>query len=107
MLKSFKTEINPTDKQKVMINKTIGTCRFVYNFYIAHNKEIYSLEKRFVSGYDFQKWLNNTYLKEHPEYSWIKEVSSKSVKQSMMNADKAFKRFFKGQSGFPKFKKKE
>ena len=106
MLKSFKTEINLTDKQKVMINKTIGTCRFVYNFYIAHNKEIYSLENRFVSGYDFQKWLNNTYLKEHPEYSWIKEVSSKSVKQSIMNADKAFKRFFKGQSGFPKFKKK-
>ena len=106
MLKSFKTEINPTDKQKVMINKTIGTCRFVYNFYIAHNKEIYSLENRFVSGYDFQKWLNNTYLKDHPEYSWIKEVSSKSVKQSMMNAEKAFKRFFKGQSKFPKFKKK-
>ena len=106
MLKSFKTEINLTNKQKVMINKTIGTCRFVYNFYIAHNKEIYSLEKRFVSGYDFQKWLNNIYLKEHPEYSWIKEVSSKSVKQSIMNADKAFKRFFKGQSGFPKFKKK-
>ena len=106
MLKSFKTEINPTDKQKVMINKTIGTCRFVYNFYIAHNKEIYSLENRFVSGYDFQKWLNNTYLKNHPEYSWIKEVSSKSVKQSMMNAEKAFKRFFKGQSKFPKFKKK-
>ena len=106
MLKSFKTEINLTDKQKVMINKTIGTCRFVYNFYIAHNKEIYSLENRFVSGYDFQKWLNNTYLKEHPEYSWIKEVSSKSVKQSIMNAEKAFKSFFKGQSGFPKFKKK-
>ena len=90
MLKSFKTEINLTNKQKVMINKTIGTCRFVYNFYIAHNKEIYSLEKRFVSGYDFQKWLNNTYLKDHPEYSWIKEVSSKSVKQSIMNAEKAF-----------------
>ncbi len=106
MLKSFKTEINPTDKQKVMINKTIGTCRFVYNFYIAHNMEIYSLEKRFVSGYDFQKWLNNTYIKKHPEYSWIKDVSSKSVKQSIMNADKAFKRFFKGQSKFPKFKKK-
>ena len=106
MLKSFKTEINLTDKQKVMINKTIGTCRFVYNFYIAHNKEIYSLENRFVSGYDFQKWLNNTYLKDHPEYSWIKEVSSKSVKQSIRNADKAFKSFFKGQSGFPKFKKK-
>ena len=106
MLKSFKTEINPTQEQMHKINKTIGTCRFVYNFYLAHNKELYDSEKRFLSGMDFQKWLNNIYLKENPEYLWIKEVSSKSVKQSIMNADKAFKRFFKKQSGFPRFKKK-
>ena len=106
LLKSFKTEIKPTQKQIQKINKTIGTCRFVYNFYIAHNKEIYEIEKRFISGMDFQKWLNNVYLKENPEYSWIKEVSSKSVKQSIMNADKAFRRFFKKESGFPRFKKK-
>ena len=106
MLKSFKTEINPTLEQKIKINKTIGTCRFVYNFYIAHNKKVYESEKKFISGMDFQKWLNNTYLKENSEYLWIKEVSSKSVKQSIMNADKAFKRFFKHQSAFPKFKKK-
>ena len=106
MLKSFKTEINPTLEQKIKINKTIGTCRFVYNFFIAHNKEIYDSEKKFVSGMDFQKWINNVYLEENPEYLWIKEVSSKSVKQSIMNADKAFKRFFKKESGFPKFKKK-
>lgn len=72
MLKSFKTEINPTPEQKNKINRTIGTCRFVYNFYIAHNKEIYGAEKKFMSGMDFQKWLNNTWLKEHPEYLWIK-----------------------------------
>ncbi len=106
LLKSFKTEINPTQEQIRKINKTIGTCRFVYNFYLAHNKEIYDSEKRFLSGMDFQKWLNTIYLKENPECSWIKEVSSKSVKQSIMNADKAFKRFFKNQSGFPRFKKK-
>ena len=106
MLKSFKIEINPTLEQKIKINKTIGTCRFVYNFYIAHNKKVYETEKKFISGMDFQKWLNNTYLKENSEYLWIKEVSSKSVKQSIMNADKAFKRFFKHQSAFPKFKKK-
>lgn len=106
LLKSFKTEINPTQEQMHKINKTIGTCRFVYNFYLTHNKELYDSEKRFLSGMDFQKWLNNIYLKENPEYSWIKEVSSKSVKQSIMNADKAFKRFFKKQSGFPRFKKK-
>ena len=106
MLKSYKTEINPTPKQRQKINRTIGTCRFVYNFYIAHNKKIYEAENGFVSGMDFQKWLNNVYLKENPEYSWIKEVSSKSVKQSVMNADKAFQRFFKQQSGFPRFKKR-
>ena len=106
LLKSFKTEINPTQEQMQKINRTIGTCIFVYNFYLAHNKELYDSEKRFLSGMDFQKWLNNIYLKENPEYLWIKEVSSKSVKQSIMNADKAFKRFFKKQSGFPRFKKK-
>lgn len=106
MLKSYKTEIKPTLEQMQIINKTIGTCRFVYNFYLAHNKEIYEKEKKFVSGMDFSKWLNNVYLKENPEYSWIKDVSSKSVKQSIMNADRAFKRFFKGQSKFPNFKKK-
>lgn len=106
MLKSYKTEIKPTKEQIQTINKTIGTCRFVYNFYLAHNKESYKKEKKFVSGMDFSKWLNNVYLKENPEYLWIKEVSSKSVKQSIMNADRAFKRFFKGQSKFPNFKKK-
>ncbi|ARE64741.1 hypothetical protein A4V01_22060 [Erysipelotrichaceae bacterium I46] len=85
MLKSYKTEINPTLEQIQKINKTIGTCRFVYNFYLAHNKEVYEKEKKFISGKDFSKWLNNIYLKENPEYVWIKEVSSKSVKQSIMN----------------------
>lgn len=106
VIKSYKTEINPTMEQIEKINKTIGTCRFVYNFYLAHNKEIYEKEKKFVSGMEFSKWLNNVYLKENPEYAWIKEVSTKSVKQSIMNSEKSFKRFFKGQSGFPKFKKK-
>lgn len=106
MLKSFKTEIDPTLEQKQRIHQTIGTCRFVYNFYLSHNKEVYEAEKKFVSGMDFQKWLNNVYLKEHPEFLWIKDVSSKSVKQSIMNADQAFKRFFKHQTSFPKFKKK-
>ena len=106
MLKSYKTELNPSEEQKRTIQKTIGTCRFFYNFYIAYNKGMYEKEKRFVSGTEFSKWLNNVYLKEHPKYIWIKEASSKSVKQSIMNAEKAFKRFFKHQSGFPNFKKK-
>lgn len=106
MLKSYKTEINPTQEQIRIINKTIGVCRFVYNFYLSYNKEVYVKEKKFVSGMNFSKWLNHIYLKELPENSWIKEASSKSVKKSIMNAESAFKRFFKGQAGFPNFKKK-
>ena len=106
LLKSYKTEINPTNEQKQIINRTIGVCRFIYNFYLAHNKEIYEKEKRFVSAIDFSKWLNNEFIPNNQDYNWIKNVSSKSVKQSIMNGEKSFKRFFKGQSKFPKFKKK-
>ena len=107
MLKSFKTEINPAAEQKTIINKTIGTCRFVYNFYLTHNKELFNSGGKFMSGKSFSVWLNNEYLPNNPEYSWIKEASSKSVKKSMENAYTAFNRFFKKQSGFPKFKKKD
>ena len=106
MLKSYKTEIDPTPEQKHLINRTIGTCRYVYNFYLAHNKETYEAEKRFVSGMDFSKWLNNVFIPNNPEFIWIKDVSSKSIKHSIMNADKAFRNFFNGKAKFPKFKKK-
>ena len=106
MLKSYKTEIDPTPEQKQHINRTIGVCRYVYNFYLAYNKEIYEIEKRFVSGMVFSKWLNNEFIPNNPDFQWIKDVSSKSVKQSIMNAERAFKNFFKGKSHFPKFKKK-
>lgn len=106
VLKSYKTEIKPTPEQKQKINNTIGVCRYVYNFYLAHNQEIYKTEKRFISGMDFSKWLNNNFIPNNPDFSWIKKVSSKSVKQSIMYAERAFKNFFKGRTRFPKFKKK-
>ncbi|MGN8658560.1 RNA-guided endonuclease InsQ/TnpB family protein [Catenibacterium mitsuokai] len=106
LLKSFKTEINPTDEQKVKIRKTIGTCRFIYNFYLAHNKELHESGKKFMSSSQFRVWLNNEYLPSHPEYSWIKEAYSKSVTQAVNNGQTAFERFFNHKSAFPKFKKK-
>ena len=106
LLKSFKTEINPTEEQKVKIRKTIGTCRYIYNFYLAHNKELHENGKKFMSGKRFSVWLNNEYLPKNPDKLWIKEVSSKSVKRSIENGCVAFTRFFKHQSDFPNFKKK-
>ncbi|MCI5654282.1 MAG: transposase [Lachnospiraceae bacterium] len=106
LLKSFKTEINPTEEQKVKIRKTIGTCRYIYNFYLAYNKELHDNGEKFMSGKSFSVWLNNEYLPKNPDKLWIKEVSSKSVKRSIENGCVAFTRFFKHQSAFPNFKKK-
>ena len=106
LLKSFKTEINPTEEQKVRIRKTIGTCRFIYNFYLAHNKELHESGKKFMSSSQFRVWLNNEFLPNHPECSWIKEAYSKSVTQAVNNGQTAFENFFKHKSAFPKFKKK-
>ena len=107
MLKSFKTEINPTAEQKIKINKTIGTCRYIYNFYLAHNKELYDKGEKFMSSKSFSVWLNNEYIPNNPDKLWIKEVSSKSVKKSIENGCTAFTRFFKHKSAYPKFKKKD
>lgn len=107
MLKSFKTEIDPLEEQKAKIRRTIGTCRYIYNFYLAHNKALYDKDGRFMSGKAFSVWLNNEYIPGNPEYAWIKEVSSKSVKKSIEDANTAFVRFFRHQSGFPQFKKKD
>ncbi|MDO4326161.1 MAG: transposase [bacterium] len=106
MLRSFKTEIHPTEEQKVKIRKTIGTCRFIYNFYLAHNKELHETGKTFMSSHQFRVWLNHEYLPNHPEHSWIKEAYSKAVTQAVNHGQRAFKRFFEHKSAFPKFKKK-
>lgn len=106
MLRSFRTEINPTLEQKAKINRTIGTCRYVYNFYLAHNRELHGRGEKFMTGKGFSVWLNNEYLPRNPDKAWIKDVSSKAVKKSIENGYAAFVRFFKHQGGFPKFKKK-
>lgn len=104
--KSFKTEINPTQEQKIKINRAIGTCRYVYNFYLAHNKELHKNGERFMSGKSFSVWLNKEYIPNNPDKAWMKEVYSKAVKKSIEDGCAAFMRFFKHQSAFPKFKKK-
>ena len=106
LLKSFKTEINPTEEQKARIRRTIGTCRYVYNFYLGHNKALHDNGEKFMTGKDFSLCLNNEYIPDNPDKTWIREVYSKAVKKSIEDGCTAFTRFFKHQSDFPKFKKK-
>ena len=106
MYKALKIELKLTLAQKIKVCQTIGTERFIYNEYIKYNQEQYKLGNKFVSANDFFKYINNIYLPNNPDKKWIKEVSSKSVKQAMIYGEKAFKNFFKGLSAFPIFKKK-
>lgn len=105
-LVSYKTEINPTPTQIQKINNTIGVVRFLKNMFISHNIETYNYSGKFISADMFDKWLTNTYLPLNPNKMWIKDVSSKSRKQGLRDTEKAYKRFFKGTSKYPTFKKK-
>ena len=113
MLKTYKVEINPTLKQIQKINQSIGVCRWLYNEYLAINNQLYAqfkeglIDKKqaFMSANDFDKHINNE-VKVLEEYSWINNCGSKARKKAIQNAETAYKRFFKGQSKFPKFKKK-
>ena len=105
-VKSYKTEIDLTDEQRTKVLQTMGTCRFCYNLFIDKNKEFRANGEKYLDANKFSVWFNNEYLPKHSDLFWVKEVSSKSVKHAFENADNAFKRFFKKQSGFPKFKKK-
>jgi putative transposase len=82
VLKSFKTELRPTDEQADKIRRTIGVCRYVYNLFLATNNERHKSGEKFMSGIEFSKWLNNEYVLRNQNKAWIKEVSSKSVKKS-------------------------
>ena len=112
MLKAFKTEIAPTNEQKIKIISSIGVARFLYNQYIAYNRRLYKMyqrgildenQKHFVSANDFDKYVNHKLKKELP---WIDQCGSKARKKALVNAEQAFRRFFSGTSGFPNFKKK-
>ncbi|MBQ9904821.1 MAG: transposase, partial [Synergistaceae bacterium] len=99
--------MKPSSEQLQKIERTMGVCRYVYNLFIATNLDNYRKgTHEYMSGYDFSKWLNNDYRKSNSDKLWIWEVSSKSVKKAIMNADKAYKDFMKGRKGFPNFKKR-
>lgn len=110
-MKAYKIEIKPTIEQKKLIENTSNVCRFIYNEMIATNKLIYDMSKligsenNFMSAYDFSKYVNNV-LSKYPSMRWLKSAYSKSIKQAMINCEKAFRKFFKKECGFPKFKKK-
>ena len=108
--KAFKVTLQPTRSQEVLINKTIGCARFVYNRFLALRKELYTVEKKTLNYNGCSQQL--TALKK--EIEWLKEVDKFALQNSLKNLDTAYKNFFadlkkaknKKGVGFPKFKKR-
>lgn len=106
MYRAYKVEIKPTIEQRKKIAQTMGVCRYIYNLFIAVNKERYHQGSQYMTGYDFSKWLNHEWRNANPDKSWVRDVPSKAVKQSIMNADEAYRKYMKGKAGFPKYKRR-
>jgi putative transposase len=104
MLKACKYRLYPTETQKLKIEKHIGCSRFVYNYILALHQDLYENHNQKWNKYEYVKKL--VPLKKSEEYSWLKEVNSQTLQQSILNLDKAFKNMFTKRAKFPKFKKK-
>lgn len=102
IIRALKMRIYPNDEQKVKIDKTLGTCRFVYNHMLARNQKVYERRKEHLSNYEMQNLLPvmKNYL------PWMKEVDSQALKHACHQLHTAYDRFFKKKSGFPKFHSK-
>ncbi len=102
MLKAFRYKISPNKQQAELLNKHIGSVRFLYNLALETKQVAYASQQVDLSRYDLQVQLKD--LKN--ECEWLKEVNSQSLQVALMNLDAAYLRFFKGQGNFPNFKKK-
>ena len=103
MLKAYKYRIYPNKKQKILIQKTFGCCRFVYNQTLAYRKTMYESLKKSMSKISCNNYVNQV-LKI--EYEWLKEVDKFALSNSVYNMDSAYQKFFKEHTGYPKFKSK-
>ena len=100
--KAFKIRIYPNEEQKVLINKTFGCARYIYNYMLNLKQKLYEYHNISLSYNDMSKIL--TELKRHKV--WLREVDKWSLQNALKDLDVAYRKFFKG-NGFPKFKSKK
>ena len=103
MLLAYKYRIYPTKTDKILLAKHFGCCRFLYNYFLSYRKNEYEKENK-VSYLITQKEL--TKMKTQEQYSWLNEVSSQSLQMAIQQLDEAYKKFFRQQGGYPKYKSK-
>lgn len=101
MLKAVKVRLYPNNEQKQIIASQIGGARYVYNRALALRKYAYTKFGMRIGKFALINHIAK--LKKREKTSWLKEIDSQAIQQSVANMDKAYQHFFKG-GGFPKFK---
>ncbi|EJF06145.1 transposase, partial [Thiovulum sp. ES] len=106
MLRVVKVRLYPNKKHIELLSQHFGSSRFIYNFMLSQKNENYQNGIN-ISTYDLKKQLPQ--MKKSDNFSWLKEVDSTSLQNSVLNLDKAYKNFFRQvkngeKAGFPKFK---
>lgn len=100
----LKLRAKPTMKQLERFQQFAGAARFAYNFYLHEKKEVYQQTGETLRYGEFKKAFNG--LKEHPVFSWLKEIDKFALECGLEQVDEAFERFFAGQNHYPTFKSK-
>jgi len=104
MIRGLQIRLLPTKEQEVQMFKTIGACRFAWNWALAYNIKYYEENKKSISKVDLRKIFNQI---KKQEFEWIIQYSSQSIANEFENLNVAFKKFFKKEAKFPRFKKKK
>lgn len=109
MQRAIRIKQNPTPEQEVLFWKSAGTARWAYNFYLSEKERVYQeylangmSGKKDISGGEVRKYINNILKKT--THRWLSEVGSNVMKQGVRDAEDAYRRYFHGQSGKPRFK---
>ena len=119
--KAFKFRIYPTKKQAELINKTIDSCRFVFNYSLAIQKTKDSywniVEEMVQQGYfPENNWKSEFFNKANSikdiaklkkNHDWLKEVDSIALQSAIENLGNAYDKYYKKTGGKPKFKSKK
>ncbi len=102
--RAYKYRFYATPEQEVVLAQTFGCARYVYNWALNHRIQAYREREESLTYYDLSRAL--TELKKQPETDWLSDVSCVPLQQCLRHQERAFRNFFDGRAGYPRFKKK-
>lgn len=100
----YKYRIYPNKTQENLINRIIGSCRFVYNHFLAVRRDQWNANRQSVTYIQTASMLTD--LKRREETNWLKEADSMALQEALKNLDKAYQNFFAKRAKYPRFKSK-